>query len=205
MKLVDLSVVINKDTPVYPGDPEVKIQPLGVFKKDTYNDHHVSFATHVGTHIDAPWHMVADGKTLDQISIEQFVGRGRLIKVENKMFDLAAVKKAKIRQGDIVLFHTGMSDVYHKDEYFNYPEMSPEIANYLVSVKVKMIGIDMLSPDKEPYEVHRILLGADVLIIENLTNLEQLAAKEFTVYALPIKFQLDGAPARVIAQIKDHN
>ncbi|MBI2589344.1 cyclase family protein [Candidatus Saccharibacteria bacterium] len=203
MELVDLSVVINEDTPVYPGDPKVKIRPLGVFEKDSYNDHLITIPNHVGTHIDAPWHMVANGKTLDQIPIDQFVGRGRLIQVENKKFDLAAVKKAKIRQGDIVLFRTGMSDVYHKSEYFNYPEMPPEIANYLVGAKVKMVGVDMISPDKQPYKIHRILLSADVLIIENLTNLEQLVGKEFTIYALPIKLQLDGAPARVIAQIDD--
>ncbi len=204
MTLVDLSVVVNEDTPAYPGDPKIKIDVTGVFEKDTYNDHLVAFDVHSsGTHIDAPWHMVEGGKTLDQIQIEQFIGRGRLIKLENKTFSLEAVKLAGIDMSDIVLFHSGMSDIYGKDEYYsNRPEMSEEIAHYLVDKKVKMIGVDMCSPDDKPFPVHGILLSAGVLIIENLTNLAGLEGKEFTVYALPIKLQLDGAPARVIAEVK---
>src|SRR3989344_6724255 len=103
MKFVDLSVVVNENTPAYPGDPKIKIETTGVFEKDTYNDHLVAFDVHSsGTHIDAPWHMVADGKTLDQIPTEQFIGRGRLIKIQHKTFDLEAVKQAGIEAGDIV-------------------------------------------------------------------------------------------------------
>ncbi len=203
MKLIDLSVLVNEGTPVYPGDPKIVLESITDFEKFGMNDHKVSFGIHTGTHIDAPWHMVANGKTLDQVPLEQFVGRGRLIKVENKKFDLNAVEQASIEAGDIVLFHTGMSDIYHSEEYLeDYPEIPEEIASYLVNAKVKMVGVDMCSPDIEPFPIHRILLGAGILIIENLTNLEQLAGKEFTVYALPIKLQLDGAPARVITQIK---
>ncbi|MEK7096266.1 MAG: cyclase family protein [Patescibacteria group bacterium] len=204
MKFIDLSVVVNENTPAYPGDPKIKIETTGAFEKDTYNDHSVMFDVHSsGTHIDAPWHMVADGRTLDQIPIEQFIGRGRLIKVQHKTFDFEAVKGADIQEGDIVLFQTGMSDIYGRDEYYSdRPAMPEEVANYLVEKKIKMIGVDMCSPDLEPFPVHRILLGAGILIIENLTNLDKLNGKEFTVYALPIKLQLDGAPARVIAEIK---
>lgn len=204
MKIIDLSVSINERTPVYPGDHKTKIEPAGVFEKDGYNDHYVSIGTHVGTHIDAPLHMVDGGKTLDQIPIEQFVGRGKLIEVENKTFDLEAVQEAGIKEGDIVLFHTGMIESYLKETYFEeYPEIPVEIAKYLIEKKVKMVGMDMCSPDHPPFKIHRILLGAGVLIIENLTNLAELVGKEFTVYALPVKLQLDGASARVIAQLKD--
>jgi len=128
-----------------------------------------------------------------------------LIEVKDGRFDLEKVKQAGIEAGDIVLFNTGMSVHYYNPEYYgnDRPQMSEEVANYLVEKKVKMVGVDMCSPDTEPFPVHRILLGAGVLIIENLTNLNQLAGKEFRVYALPIKFALDGAPARVIAQINN--
>lgn len=204
MKIIDISVPVNEDTPAYPGDPKIKIEKIGTFDEDTYNDHKVSFGIHSsGTHIDAPLHMVKDGKSLDQIPIEKFVGRGRLIKV-NGNFDIEFVKNADIQEGDIVLFYTGMANVYGQDDKYygdERPEITEEIANYLVEKKIKMIGLDMCSPDKEPFPVHRILLGNEILIIENLTNLDQLDGKEFTVYALPINLQLDGGPARVIAQI----
>lgn len=206
MKIVDLSVVLNEDTPAYPGDPKIKIETTGTFEKDTYNDHLVSFGIHSsGTHIDSPWHMVQNGKKLDEIPIDKFIGRGRLINVKKSGdFDLETVQKAGIEEGDIVLFYTGMAEVYGQDEYYGNGriEVSTEIAEYLVEKNVKMIGLDMCSPDKEPFPVHRILLGSDILIIENLTNLESLDGENFSVYALPIKTQLDGAPARVIAIIE---
>ncbi len=96
-----------------------------------------------------------------------------------------------------------MSDVYYKPEYYdNYPAISENIGNYLVKKKVKMVGVDMCSIDHEPFPVHKILLKRNILIIENLTNLGALEGKSFKVYAFPIKLQIDGAPARVIAEVQ---
>jgi len=204
MKIVDLTVVLDESTPVYPGDPATRIEPAGKLEKDGSNDHYVSVGTHVGTHIDAPLHMLADGRHLGQFPAEQFIGRGVYIEVVDRKFDLAKVQAAGIEQGDIVLFHTGLSDHYHDADYFtDYPEIPADIAEYLVEKKVKMVGVDMSGPDHLPFEIHKILLGGGVLIIENLTNLAELAGKNFTVYALPIRLQIDGAPARVIAQLQD--
>lgn len=201
VSIIDLSVPLNEQTPVYPGDPATSIKPAGVFVEDGYNDHLISVGTHVGTHIDAPFHMIADGKTLDQIPVEQFVGRGCYIEAKDG-FDLEAIKQADIREGDIVLFHTGIIARYKEPSYYEkYPKLPEDIARYLVDMKVKMVGMDMSGPDHEPFKTHKILLGGGVLIIENLTDLDQLADKEFTVYALPIKLEVDGAPARVIAQL----
>jgi len=200
---IDLSVIINDKTPVYPGDQETKVEPSGILQDDGYEGHYVSIGTHVGTHIDAPSHVIAGGKTLDQLPIDQFIGRGRYIRVENKTFDINNVKHANIQPGDIVLFNTGLSKNYHEASYFeDYPSLPEDIANYLVGAKVKMVGFDMCSPDHEPLLIHKTFLGADILIIENLINLELLAGKEFTVYALPMNLQLDGSPARVIARLK---
>jgi arylformamidase len=198
---IDLSVSINEQTPVYPGDPKTKIKPAAKWASNTYRDHYVSIGTHAGTHVDAPWHMVKDGITLDKIPVEQFTGRGVCVQI-NGQFDLATVKKADVQPNDIVLFYTGMSKVYDKSEYYdNYPSINNEVAKYLVKQKVKMVGVDMCSVDKPPFLIHRVLLGANILIIENLTNLEELVNKNFTVYAFPIKLQIDGAPVRVIAKL----
>lgn len=204
MQIVDLSVVLNEQTPVYPGDPETKLETITTISNDGHVDHYLSTVTHTGTHIDAPMHMLADGKGLGQFPIDHFVGRGRYIKVKDNNFDLETVKGAGIQAGDVVLFHTGMSDYYYEPVYFNkIPAMPEEVAQYLVDSKVKMIGLDTGSADnKKAHPVHKILLGGDVLIIENMTNLSRLAGKEFTVYALPLKLEVDGAPTRVIAEVK---
>lgn len=201
MRFVDLSVPINEDTPVYPGDPKTKIVPAGILEKDGYEDHYISLGTHVGTHIDAPKHMISRTKSLDQISVDRFIGNGIYIKV-NEKFNFGKIRKAPIKKDDIVIFHTGISNVYYKPDYYNkYPAITEEIANYLVKKKIKMVGVDMCSVDHEPFPVHRILLKNNILIIENLTNLAKLASQKFTVYAFPIKLQIDGAPARVIAEM----
>ena len=201
--IIDLSVTLNAQTPIYPGDPATKIEPAGVLAIDGYSDHFISVGTHVGTHIDAPMHMLEGGKSLDQIPIDRFVGKGRYIDVSDGNFDV--VKKAGIQADDIVLLGTGMSDKFHEPAYFeNYPTMPEEVAKYLVEKMVKMVGVDTCSVDnKDGFPVHKILLAGTVLIIENLTNLNQLADKEFDVYALPIKLQIDGAPARVIAEVEE--
>ncbi|MDO8487610.1 MAG: cyclase family protein [Candidatus Curtissbacteria bacterium] len=201
MRLIDLSVPINEDTPIYPGDPKTEIKPNGVMDTDGYEDHFVCVGTHVGTHVDAPRHMIKDGKSLDQITPDNFAGRGIVIDVRNG-FSLEKVKAADIKEGDIVLFYTGMSHRYHQSAYYDaYPAITEEIAGYLVEKKIKMVGVDMCSVDHEPFKVHKIFLKEQILIIENLTNLEALIGREFKIYAFPIKLQIDGAPARVIAEI----
>lgn len=125
------------------------------------------------------------------------------VKVEDGKFDLGKIKNFGIREDDIVLFHTGLIDHYHEEGYFtDYPEMSEEIAQYLVEKKVKMVGFDSCGPDHPPHKTHKVLFGGGVLIIENLANLAELAGRNFTVYALPIKLQVDGAPARAIALLR---
>ncbi len=201
MKFVDLSILVNEDTPLYSGDKAPKITPEGSYEKTGFLDHYVSFNNHIGTHIDAPVHMFPDGKNLDQIPVEQFTGRGVYIKVEDKTFELEALKQSDIREGDIVLLHTGMSDrLFEPDYYKSYPQVPEEVAQYLVDKKVKMMGVDMGGVDHD-FSIHKLLLKNEVLIIENLTNLGELKGKEFKVYAFPIKFQLDASPVRVVAEI----
>ncbi|WP_157129702.1 cyclase family protein, partial [Thermobifida halotolerans] len=164
--LVDLSVLVTERTPVYPGDPEVRIEPAADLADDGYRCQRVSLGTHAGTHVDAPRHMLADGAHLDHYPVDRFVGRGRYVDARGG-FDLDAVRRAGVAEGDIVLFHTGMGDVYHEPSYFtDHPEVPLEVAEYLVERRTSMVGVDMCSVDHEPFEVHHTLLAGDVLIIE---------------------------------------
>jgi kynurenine formamidase len=198
---IDLTHRLNNDTPVYPGDAEIKISSADTIEQNGYLGHNLQLGTHSGTHIDAPAHMITGGKTLDKFGIDTFVGRGCYIFLQDRKFTLEAVQNADIKSGDIVIFDTQYSYHFKKPEYFtDYPVMSEEVALYLVEKGVKMVGLDTCSADNQAdFPVHKILLSSDILIIENLTNIEQLTDHSFTVYALPIKLDLDGAPSRVIA------
>jgi len=201
MKFIDLSVPINEHTPVYPGDPITSIHSHAELEKDGYEVHSICLGMHVGTHIDAPSHLLAGGKSLDQFALETFSGRGIYIKIKGN-FDLEVVKKVPLAKDDIALFDTGMSNTYDQSRYFHeYPSMTEVIANYLVEREVKMVGVDMCSVDYDPFPVHKILLEHDILIIENLTNLSRLQEQDFTIHAFPLPLHLDASPTRVVAEI----
>ena len=188
--------------PVFPGDPATKIQNAGVLEKDGFEQHLVSLCTHAGTHVDAPRHMIKGAKNLDDIPVDRLIGRG--VCISTKDFKFTEIEDADIREGDIILFNTGMSSMWGKQDYYNnYPVMDEEVAAYLAAKRVKMVGLDTCSADKDDnsFPVHKILLKNEILIIENLTNLEELEGKEFKIYALPMKLQVDGAPVRVIAEV----
>jgi kynurenine formamidase len=201
MKLIDLSVTVNSNTPVFPGDPHVKIEKVNFFEKGSFEDHQISLGNHVGTHIDAPSHMVEGGKNLKDFPIEKFVARTVCLDVREG-FSLDEVKKT-VPGVEAVLFYTGMSQKYGNEQYFeDFPTVPTEVAQYLSELSLKMVGVDTCSVDGgEPFEGHKILLGRDILLIENLTNLEKLLGKKFKLYAFPLKLEIDGAPARVVAEL----
>ncbi len=217
MKLIDLTHTFTASMPVYPGDTEPELKEVATVAKDGFGHFWISTGMHVGTHIDAPLHFIENGKKLSEYRVEKFIGRGVLLDARGKkeigvdLLDTALTSQSSgIRAGDILLIYTGMDKRFREPEYYtNSPVLTEEFAKALVKAGVKMVGMDMNGPDKEPFNVHKILLGADVLIIENLTNLDQLA--EFSakggpdsgweVIALPVKFDAEAAPARVIARI----
>lgn len=200
---IDLTHRLNNDTPVYPGDTKTKITTADTFDKGGYLGHTIQMGTHAGTHIDAPAHMVEDGRTLEKFSVDDFIGPARYILLPDGQFDIDLVRAAGIQAGDIVIFNTKMSYKFHDPSYFtDFPVMSPDIAYHLVKSKVKMVGLDTCSADNDDeFPIHKTLLSANIPIIENLTNIEQLSGVEATIYALPLRLDLDGSPARVIAEI----
>lgn len=158
---------------------------------------------HVGTHMDAPSHMVEGGATISDIPLARLYGKGHLVDARNKKTvtpDL--LTNHSINKGDIVLVWTDWSKKFREPDYFNdHPMITEAFAQRLVALGVSLIGLDTPSPDKEPFPVHKILLEKEVLIIENLANLESLQSlKSFHVHTYPIKYMAGGAPVRVVAE-----
>jgi len=205
MQIIDLTHRFDSDMPVYPGDPHPTLRQIADIQGSGFTDHELHTAMHVGTHIDAPLHMIAEGKYLSEISIQRFVGRGHLIDARKctKEIPMELLDSKKIEKDDIILVMTGFSKLYKEKEYYeSYPELSSAFAEKAVKLGVKMVGMDIPSPDRQPFPVHKILLKNEILIIENLTNLDALISIDrFTVFALPIKLYADAAPSRVIAVI----
>lgn len=207
MHLIDLTHSFTASMPVFPGDPEALLRQVSDFQNgDGYTLFAVSTGLHAGTHMDAPLHMIPNGAKLSDVAPERFFGRGVLVDARGKdVVDVALLKGLALRRGDIVLVLTGFSERFRDPSYFqDYPAISEQFAEVLVRAGVSVLGLDTPSPDREPYAVHKRLLGNGVLIIENLTNLEALVGRRILeVIALPMKFEADAAPVRVLARVSD--
>lgn len=204
MKLIDLTIPFTDDMPVYPGDPKPELKQIAAISSEGFVDHQLCTAMHVGTHMDAPLHMIEGGKRICDFPPEKFFGRGVLVDVRGQAeIGPKALESVALSKGDVVLFFTGFSEKFRTSEYYeSYPEMTPAAAQALVSAGVSLVGMDTPSPDRPPFETHKVLLGNEILIIENLTNLTELVGiQNFEVVALPAKLAAEAAPVRVVARI----
>ncbi len=205
MQIIDLTHTFIDNMPVYPGDPAVTLKSVAELATSGYNDHELKSFMHVGTHMDAPLHMIADGKHMDEIALERFMGQGVLLDVRGRQkIDATAFDGVSVKPDSIVLLYTGFESKYHSDSYYdNYPAVTEDFAQKAVDLQVKIVGMDILGPDQPPFPTHKILLGNEVLIIENLCNLHMLlGVPKFEVMALPMKLHADAAPVRVMAIVK---
>jgi kynurenine formamidase len=200
--LYDLTQSLHANTPVYPGDPKVKVEPASTIQKDGYCDHLLTMGTHNGTHMDAPAHMIVGGKGLKDYPVDRFVVQAVCIDVRNG-FDANEIAGQIDVDGLGVLFSTGASEYFSQERYWHQYLVPDEVTvKLLIEKKVSIAGIDTGSFDNtNDFPVHKALLGADILLIENLTGLAPIFGKRFELYALPIKLEQDGAPARVVAKL----
>lgn len=202
MRLVDLTMPLNKRTPVFPGSPRPSFKRVAYVDKDGYNAHRICANTHFGTHMDSPWHMLGNGKRLTDFSIERFIGRAILYDVTGQRE--IDIELKDVKENDIVILRTDHTKKAYTSAFFeNIPLISRKLAEALVERRVNMVGIDSPTLDEPPNAVHKLLFGHDILVLENLVDLASIPVRIFKIYVFPIKYdRIDGAPCRVIAQIE---
>jgi len=202
MKYLDLTRTITQDIQQWPCDPPLKLEQT--VSQGFIVDNILQTGMHLGTHIDAPGHMIMGGKTLLAYSPETFIGRGALIDARGKKeIDLDLLAQVSIQPRDILLILTDSDEKYGTPAYFqDYPAFTEAFAKKLIELNVKIVGMDSPSPDYMPFPIHTTLLSHDVLIIEMMTNLKSLlGVKAFEVIALPPKFDTAGSFVRALAKI----
>jgi len=193
MKIIDLTVELSEETPVYPGNPTVnletnKIEDFGCIVSN------LSMFMHCGTHMDAPLHFVEGGKKLNEYPAERFVCRGVLIDLTGKKEINKKDLQGDIQEGDFLILKTGQGLSFE-----NCPVLADDAIEYLIEKKISIFGWDAPSFGGDLAEQHRKMLGGDVLIVESLTNLESITSSGFKVIALPLKIKgAEAAPCRVV-------
>lgn len=208
--IYDLTVTLRSYMPLWPTNPNIKIEPLGTVPRDGYLVESLSAVTHSGTHIDAPAHMLDEGLGIDKITLDKLIGEGFMIKIYPKSTEITKEEiKDKWKDeyyGKILLINTGWyrKRGFTKEFQYRFPGLSVEAADFLKDKKLKMIGIDTLGIepfDHHDFGVHKILLSQGTLFIEDLYGLDQLIEdKKYLIVAAPLKIENgSGSPARVIA------
>lgn len=203
-KLIDLSHPFQTGMPVYPGDIPVSLVQTRTMERDGYAHLTLSTNLHAGTHLDAPAHFIAGGNLVGDLPLDCFAGKGCLLDVRGEaMLGYKRVYDSLIKPGHIVLLWTNHSAAYGAEEYYAaHPVLSDELTEFLIQKRVKMLGMDFPSPDGPPFRIHKRVLGANIPILENLTNLGELEKfAQFEIMAFPVKISGEGCPVRVVARV----
>jgi kynurenine formamidase len=225
-RVVDLSHTLEEHMPLWPGQSRYFHT---LWDSYWHGDHAVDYQLllneHTGTHMDAPAHFVRDEddpahKWVDQVPVAALMGPARVLDfreigpdgvVSAEMVVRWERHHVPIRQGDIVLFNMGWAQRWHlrpagRQYTEHWPSLSTECARFLVERRAQALGTDTLTPDafgSEDNPVHRCLLHAGVLIIENLDHLDDLPAS-CVFLGLPLKIkQGSGSPLRAIAVVPE--
>jgi arylformamidase len=198
--LIDVTLPISDKLPVWPGDPPVHLTRVS---DDLPMVSRLSMSCHAGTHVDAPAHFLADGPGVEALPLDvligpawvaQFTGRGQLAA---NMFAGAAIPTGTVR----LLIRSDNSDRVVEAFAPDFVALAPDAAAWLLDHGIRLVGID--GPSIEAFAapgdpVHRALLAAGVIIVENLA-LAGVAPGAYELTCLPLPIAgCDGAPARVV-------
>jgi len=209
MKVIDLTLTVSEKIPTFPGSPKPHFIEWETIPKNGYNLELLFLSTHTGTHIDAPFHFVKNGKKIHEIKPERLVNEAILIRIgknSNRSISKTDIqnfeqKNGKIENGSTIIFYTGWQKNLNKEFYFTEnPGLSVSAAKYLVSKKINMVGIDSPSIDlgtDSKFSVHHILAKNNILIVENLANLNKIKSNNFHLITSPLKLKnATGSPIR---------
>lgn len=203
MKYYDISLNLSAETVRW-----VTSQPLELIERrrmsrgDANNSSGLTMSAHAGTHVDAPFHFVPEGKTIDALPLELFIGPALVCAIEGEKYITAEhVTSLKLEGETRVLFKTRNSRLLHQPQYDpSFMAFSVDAAKALVDRGVKLVGLDYLSvaPADEQVPVHRAFLDHGVVLLEGV-DLTEINPGRYELICFPIRLRgSDGAPCRAV-------
>lgn len=205
MKLIDISWPLSAATTAYKDRHVINFEDTKDFTRDGVRETKITLGSHSGTHIDAPSHFLKNGKTIDELSLDRFVGKSMVLDMSHcsrriTRDDLLRYDEL-IPCGDMVLLRTTnsfLSTFSTFDSDFVY--LASCGAQYLIEKKVKAVGIDYLGieRDQQGHTTHASLMNADIVIIEGL-RLGHVEQGAYLLFCLPLNvIGLEAAPTRAV-------
>lgn len=209
-QILDLSLDIYHGAPTFAWDPKCGVIVHNTIATIGYNITQLSISTHQGTHLDAPFHFLEDGKTVEQLDLQKVIGPAVLIPLEHKqakepltVADFEPYAE-HIVPGARVVYRTGWDQQFPAPHYFSdFPYMTVELSRWLAEREIGLIGMDVPTPNPKEYtEVHQVLLGKEIVILEGLARLAQIRTRQFFLMAAPLRIKgRDGSPVRALAMV----
>ncbi len=222
MRVIDLSIPWGPEIEPVPNNPRIFYVPINQHELQGYSTGYATFSIHTGTHIDAPYHFIRDGLTMEQVPLEWLNGPAVLLDLRTmtrpgqaftvEMLRTAAGNPAELRDRRVVLWSGWAQEKWNDPAFYrDNPYLSTEGAQWLVDSGARALAVDFAvdgGPPKPPgqpkYPVHLVTLGADVCLIENLINLDKIGRRHFTLIAMPVPIKGgNGGPARVAAWVDE--
>ncbi|MEL6400799.1 MAG: cyclase family protein [Cyanobacteria bacterium J06626_4] len=216
-KLIDLSHTVEDGLVTYKGLPAPII--CDYLSREASKNHYaegttfqigkIEMCSNTGTYLDSPFHRYEDGKDLSELTLESLAsleGIKVVIDEEVKAIDQAAFANLEVRD-KAVLVQTNWSRYWNTEEYYEgHPFLTEAAAIYLRDRGAKLVGIDAYNIDDSSGKerpVHSTLLGAEILIVEHMCNLQAVPVSGFKFYAVPVKIKGFGTfPVRAFAELE---
>jgi arylformamidase len=203
--IIDISIDLKNNMINWPGVPKFLIKSfLSMKNKDACNLSLMNMTTHTGTHLDAPLHMIDEGKSIDTVLLDKFYGKTLVVDCTGcpviTKEHLAGIDFNKYKK---ILFKTDNSDHFLRANDFRktYVYLDHEAAKLLADKKLDLVGIDAPSIDKyatPAFTSHKILMRSEIVILEFI-DLKTVEPGEYILSALPLKILgSDGSPTRAI-------
>ena len=206
-RIFDISVPVENGGVVYPGNPEIRIEPHSELGRGaSSNVSRVSLGSHTGTHVDAPRHFLEAGSTVDRLPLNALIGPAHVFAFAENVMRVTAEDLQRQTNGlhDIerVLLRTRNS-AFVTDRQFHpdFTYLAPDGAEFLASLGVNLVGVDYYSVEQfhsGHHKTHRTLLERGIVIVEGL-DLSKIEHGQYAFCCLPLRLEgLDGAPARAV-------
>ena len=207
MKIHDVTLTIRTEMPVWPGDPKVELfREKKIEDGANANVSLLRLSVHTGTHVDAPYHFLPGGITIEQLPLDVLVGRVQVVELADEITEIDGKVIGSITLTpniERILFKTRNSKFWvdaGKAFHTDFVGINEAGAKELVKRNIKLVGIDYLSiaPYKKSRPTHEVMLNSKMIVIEGL-DLANIKPGLYTLYCLPLKLEgSDGAPARVV-------
>ena len=209
MKIYDISLSLSANTVRWvTAQPFELIERKRMDRGDSNNSSSIHTSAHAGTHVDAPFHFVPEGATIESLPLDIFIGPARVSAIEpGRRITATDVTGAALQGETRVLFKTRNSSLLRKSEYDpSFASFSVDGAKALVDLGVRLVGLDYLSAAAadEQVPVHRAFLDHGVVLLEGI-DLSAVPPGRYELICFPIKIAgSDGAPCRAVLRELNH-